>query len=144
MFGSRNNSRSYSPFSLRLPRFEYDSVPYAPSVTMEDLPITILVQYAGQDTFNGTYEADGETNGRPRYIKIEDRNKVIRWSGSQWDMFDQTDGSGYDSSDDVESPLDIEEWTAKVADLGPMPTVSEAGCGEDYPYDRRNLSRQII
>lgn len=28
-FTKRNNSESYSPFSLRLPRFEYQAIPFA-------------------------------------------------------------------------------------------------------------------
>jgi hypothetical protein len=81
-----------------------------------------IVSGAGSASSNGTYERNGDVNGRPNYELLG--GNFIRWSGASWVLNDNTvGGTTYSSSDDVAYPWLVTTWVVEDG-TEPVPTVT--------------------
>ena len=97
--------------------FEVDSVISPPGGGSN----VLTVFGAGTPTVNGSYDYDGQVNGKGSYI---DGSNSISWSGSQWEMYDYSSDLQYRSTSAVAFPW-LATWTVSGGCFGrpPLPRV---------------------
>ena len=81
----------------------------------------VLVSGAGTESSNGTYNLDGQENGRNKYVS---GSNSVSWKGDLWALFDSfEERTTYVLQEDVQSPW-LGTWTVDDADE-PAPSVTE-------------------
>ena len=103
--------------------FRKEPVPIEPPGLLN----SVLVSNAGQNSLNGTFTFSVEFNGKQYYNKDSNSDLFIVWFENEWGIYDFTIAFDpiYFSSEDVQYPWNVQNWSVLNPIYNPAPIVTK-------------------